>query len=243
MAGPAWLSRSRLGRDVSQAAPLLITGYPGAGKSHVASHLDGWVVTELDGWRDPLDEAGDAPILCVADVVNLNATLKDPLAAALIRHQLAVADAVVLARTDLVDAAAVRDQVIHMTEAPLVEAGELPGLVPRSNRPGPIGGLEANMETWHYHGPLCLTAPMAEKLAERRPKGAYRLCGQVLTAEGGLEIEIAGRFRQTRPIRDPGETRLQAWGLKPGFRARDMDVFLSELAADSAARRNQFRYR
>lgn len=240
-----------MGRAVTNRKPILITGFLGAGKTRLAKTLtdgDTWDPIELAGTIDPLESAEyrtDAPLICVADAANLRTVLKTPALGPLVEHQLRCADLVLLSRTDIVDDGPALDLVVAITDAPVVRNADqiVEVSTPARKDFQPMNVASPSFTFWQYRGPLVLQPEQAERLSEARPKACYRLSGIVQTGTGGLEIEIAGRFRQTRPVADPGETLLSGIGLSAQFRQMDMDVLLSELASDAAARRWIFNHR
>lgn len=181
--------------------------------------------------------------------------MADPLIEALIRAQIAAADAVVVSRADLVDA------------APIIAA--LSAFGPAVVRPGPLAptdvealirdlfaasghaerptdgpDLTTDLTTdltpafiaWDYAGAATFRHNLAEDIAAKRPPGLYRLSGTVRTDRGGMVIDLTGKVRETRPSDDPVETRLNAWARRDKTSRTDLDFWFSEHAAASAHR-------
>lgn len=237
---------------MSTPTHIYLTGFLGAGKTRLRRRLleDGAPdLTELDGLADPApfrDQTPQAVVVCVADAVNFDRQTGDAGLSALVHHQIRCSDCVAVSRTDLVDAGPVLDRLGSLTGVPVVPADALDWRTLRTA--GSTGAMTAqdltdSFLTWRYQGPAVLSPAQAERLMERRPKGVYRLSGQLRVPGGGLEVELAGRFRQTLPIADPGETVLSARGPKARFSRHEMDVLFAELMADSAFRAGIFNHR
>lgn len=229
---------------------LLISGFLGSGKTTVGTIFAtaGWEVEELDGLRAASASFGGttAHVVTVVDCANAERQLADPALAPLIRRQIATAGVVVLSRTDIAPADPVRAEVATLTTAPVFEtplgsAPEVPSMtVPL---PSPEDDLSDAFETWEYRGGARLGQKAAEKLAETRPKGLTRLSARIRTERGGLEIEIAGRVRQTQAIEPPEETALVARGPRTGFSRQTLDRWFAEAVADSSHSFGMFGYR
>lgn len=230
---------------------LFVTGFLGAGKSSLAAHLidqGGPDVVELEALADPAHQ-DSARLICVVDAANLRRWLGDDNLAPLVRQQIQCAGMIVLTRSDLVDAAEATTTLHGLTNAPLHDTpfGGLPlaaldDMVSRP-QPAPVGDLFPDFTHWTYQGPAVLQPDIVEELLRTRPKGVLRMTGTVRIPDGGLEVEIVGRSRQTRQVSEPESTTLRACGLDRDFSTTAMDVRFAEAAADSVARSGLFRYR
>lgn len=233
------------------ADPILVTGFLGAGKSTLVSHLReilGVVAEEMDGLSDPAT-CQPAPMICAADAVNIARWLDDPLCAPLVRQQITCAGLVVLLRSDLVDPTTAQETLAALTKEPVVTtpfgvvtAHTLSNLVPRP-RSEQVGDLTSDFAEWSYVGSAILQSGLLETVLERRPKGIYRLSGVVRTPEGGLEVDTVGRSRQTKLVERPADTELRARGPKTLFNPTDMDIRFAEAVSDSISQSGAFSYR
>lgn len=228
-----------------------VTGFLGSGKSSLVAHLRGLGgadAVELDALTDPAPHC-DGPLICVADAANLRRWLRDEDLAPLVRQQIRCAGVIVLTRSDLVETADAIAALGDLTQAPVHDApfGALPLSALEDLAPctasEPVGDLGPAFARWTYDGPAVLRPDVLEELLRTRPRGVLRMTGTARTPEGGLEIEIVGRSRQTRPVRPPECTRLQACGLRRDFSTVEMDIRFAEVAAESVARTGIFRYR
>lgn len=221
--------------------PILVTGFLGAGKSALAARLRAALperqILEADGRAVP-DSLGLGSVVAVADAANLPACLADALVGPLVAAQIRAAGMVLVCRTDLVPAAPALDALAGLTGAPAVETapGPLPpGLAERiaALRPRPPNlAVVVDFAEWQYAGPAKLTEKSVERLLANRPEGLYRLSGVVRCGRLGVEVEVAGRLRQTRPVPLPGESSLRAVGPAKRFRPDQMALRFSEAAAD-----------
>ena len=213
------------------------------------SHASTAVVIETDGLRDPraiaalLPPGGDVRIVTVVDAVNLVACLDDPDCAALVTAQIRAADGLVLARSDVVDPAPARSALSEIASVPVLDPQQtrmcLAGLLEvartaSAESASPWPDLSEQYATWTYRGPAVLETEPAEALLRDRPKGVYRLKGQVITGAAGLELQVFGHARQTRPVPAPEQTLIVAIGLKTSFRPHEMDWCFTQAVAASA---------
>lgn len=217
---------------------IVVTGFLGAGKSALADRVRACLdepVEEVDGRAVP---PGGCPAVAVADAANLAACLDDTVIGPLVEAQIGAAGLVVLTRTDIVDAAPAMAALARITDAPVVEVppGPLPeGLAARLGDlpPGPPARSAAPVAfaEWRYAGPAGLGEKALEALLAGRPGGLYRLSGRVRSGRAGIEVEVAGRLRQTRAVPAPAETALVAIGPKARFRPDEMALRFSEAVA------------
>ncbi|MEM1162667.1 MAG: hypothetical protein AAGJ28_17185 [Pseudomonadota bacterium] len=218
--------------------PIIVTGYPGSGKTRIAERLTGPVrVVEEPGFSTP---AADGCIVTVVDGVNAAASLQDAFAGPLIRAQIEAADCVVISRSDVVDVRPVADLVAPLTGQPVLDAhrdaitAETVSTLPR---PGPRSeplDLTDAFAIWDYRGPAVLTLAAAEALLEHRPAGIWRIAGTIRLPEGGLDAQVFGRGRQTQKIDAPSETVIRALGPKGAFTPRDMDRAFAEAVMNAS---------
>ncbi len=242
------------------SATILITGYPGAGKSRLIDWLGdpgdrAVAIVEAHGLSDLSDEADAArtahrpvrAIIALADAVNLQATLQSDHSGPFTRAQIAGANLIVLSRTDVIDAAAARAALSAITQAPVIDRPDLTwdsiDNLDRSPGTEALDIASPAATEWSYAGPAQLRARDIDEILEQRPAGLYRVSGMIRTESGAVEVEIAGRVRQTRPVEDPGETCLS--GLSPGRIAdrRSIDLWFTEAVASSAHLMGGFSYR
>lgn len=229
---------------------LLISGFLGSGKTMLGALFTGagWEVEELDGLlAAPAVQGGAAAhVATVIDCANAERQWADPVVAPLIRRQVETAGIIVLTRTDIASADPVRAELATLTTAPVFEVPlSSPPDVPSAALPDPVPAddLSDAFETWEYRGGARLNHKTAESLAETRPKGLIRLSARLRTDGGGLEIEIAGRVRQTQAIEGPHETTLTARGPRAGFPRQTLDRWFAEAVADSSHSFGMFGYR
>lgn len=239
---------------MSAAPPqILITGFLGAGKSALAAHLRTHTgatasVIEVNGLCTPDPSPGPVQaIVAVADAANLPTTLADALVGHLISAQIRMADVVVVTRSDATDPQPTVDAVKKLTDSPVlivphgkIDPADLP---PHQAKPRPNIELTPQFQHWEHSGRVTFKAEQAETLLERRPKGIYRIWGQVRTDVGGLDLQLAGRVRQITKVDRPDDTHLQALGPKTAFKRFQMDGLFSEYAAASAHLSGLFSHR
>ena len=219
-----------------------VTGFLGAGKTRVVAALRdaGIAAQELDGRIAP---DGLVPALAVADAVNLAAQLEDPVIGPLVRAQIRAAGQIVISRGDVVQAQPARALVKDLTSAPIADA---PSTATDGAAVSPVFqamDLTDRFAEWSYDGPAQIRAAQLDDLLARRPAGIYRMAGVVLTDKGPVEIQIAGRVRQTIGHAQADETRLRAIGLKSQFNVAEMDLLFGEEVAAASAAAGRFSYR
>lgn len=215
-----------------------VTGYLGAGKSRVIAALAdaGIAAQELDGRMAP---DGLIPALAVVDAVNFQAHLDHPVVGPLVRAQIRAATQIVISRGDVVDPAPARTAVQALTKAPIGDASPDAEVAPVFE----AMDLSGQFAEWTYDGPATLRADRLDAMLERRPKGIYRLAGVALTDKGPVEIQIAGRVRQTTKIEEADVTILRAIGLKSDFRKTEMDLLFGEEVSAGLGASGRFSYR
>lgn len=184
-------------------------------------------------------------IVTMVDAANVAVTLDDPRIGAQVADQIAVADLVVLTKTDLARDGPARAEVARLTDAPVIappHGAVDPNLV--LERPGEAPLAEAApgeydhhhgeaYRSWSYSGPAQPARAALEDLLAAPPPGLYRLKGQVLLADGGaVEVHLVGRTRSLRSIPAPSATALVAIGVAPDF---DPAVLASLWAATTTA--------
>lgn len=207
------------------------------------------IVIETCGLRHPnteaerFEHAGDVRIVTVVDVVNLLACLDDGAMADLITLQIQAADCVVLARTDIVDPAEARAKIAAITDAPVIDNKTAPAtlaaifdarMAPLTRRKSTISDLSSSYARWSYSGAGVLTPEAVDTLLAGRPRGAYRIFGQVMCPSHGIAIDVIGRVRQTLAIGSLNKTTITAIGAKSTFSPRAMDVAFTEALVDAS---------
>lgn len=232
---------------------IIVTGFLGAGKTALTEHLVGKLGTdpidilEVNGLTTAAKKISDISndptrrvhsVIALADAANLPGMIEDHIAGPLIAAQIASADAVVITRSDVTEATPTQEAIAKLTDGPVIIAPHAqiaPADLPQhADTSVPDIDLTPEFETWDYTGPATLQSDQAEALLERRPKGVYRIAGQVKTDQGGLDLQLIGRARQITKIDRPTETRLHALGPKANFRRFEMDSVFSTYAAASA---------
>lgn len=235
---------------------ILITGYPGAGKSRLAGRLSefaGLRAAEAAGLETTEDAAARLAstcppiktVICVADAVNLLATLETDHSGAFAHAQIAAADLVAITRGDVVEVTDVADRVTTITPAPVIDAREITvEMLTEITAQAQASHVAPPKATeWSYNGPAQIRDRDVDRVLEGRPSGLYRLSGELRTDKGGLAVDIVGRARETRRIDDPGETRLSA--LSPGCIAdrRSIELWFMDAVASSTHLMGGFSYR
>lgn len=233
-------------------APVVVCGFPGAGKTELVSRLRaaGVEASELDGLMAPnsVNSAPVARVIAVADCANMPGQWRDHLVGPLLRRQFGAAHLVVLSRTDIADPAPVEAILREVTQRPVIDAPAvveaLAGLEPAPLGPQqPEDDVTPKFHSWNYDGPAKLMLDRIDPVLESRPSGIVRMSGQIRTDKGGVEVEIAGRVRQTCAIRPPVQTSLTAIGPVEGMCRNELDLWFAEAVAASTSARGVFSYR
>ena len=227
---------------------VVLWGYLGAGKSHLAARLRASGLTDVVE-MGALDVPGtstpaEAVILTVLDGVNLVACLDDPAVRPLIRAQIDAADALFISRADVADVSPAARMLVDSESARLLSAETDAALAEAvSTLKPPEAARQSTMPSsskyaqWTYRGPAVLTGDALEQFFANRPKGAYRIRGEVRGASKGVDVQVFGRGRQLAPIAQPEETVLSATGLASRFSVAEMDLaFSSAVVAASYGR-------
>lgn len=162
-----------------------------------------------------------AGVVVLADAANLQALLDDPRVGAQAAAQIRAGDLVVLTKADIGDAAAARQRLAALTDAPVVAAphGALPVAMlldrpaeTRREAPGHDHGTDhgAAYESWSHEGPEVVSREAAEAFF-REAEGVYRLKGRLrIVGGGGVELHRVGRTVQAAACAEPDATRLAA---------------------------------
>lgn len=164
-------------------------------------------------------------IVTVADAANIAALLADEEIGAQIRGQLAVADLVVLTKTDLAPAGPARDLIAGITPAPVVEADhgavDADLLLERPAAQAPVAPHQ------HHHGEMyrswSTTGGMVDReklraLLAAPPAGLYRFKGRIALGDGSwVEAHLVGRTHEIHPTAPGAETRAVAIGVAGRF--------------------------
>lgn len=231
---------------------VLVCGLPGVGKTTLVDRLsaEGMDAQELTGLTAPAAEASGETmrVVTVVDCANFARQIEDGVTGQLLRRQIEAAGVIVLSRGDLADPAPVHAWLANAGAFSVVEPNDamwaLQNLAPVVLGPtDPADDFRHAFGTWIYRGPAKLGLARAERLAEERPKGLIRLQGQILTEQGGLEIQVAGRVRQTRTVLAPTETELSAIWPKAVMRLSEVESWFAEAVADSSHAMGMFGYR
>jgi len=159
-------------------------------------------------------------VVTLVDSANIAGLLEDQMIGAQVRGQIAVADLVVLTKTDLADAAAARMLVGEITGASLVDAphgavdAELlldrPESAPKqSGARRQHGGM---YRSWSAASGIVDRTRLAELLGDP-PPGLYRFKGRIALADGAwTEAHMVGTTHSLRPCPPGGQTRAVAIG-------------------------------
>lgn len=170
-----------------------------------------------------------AGVVTVADAANIGALTSDAMIGAQIAGQLAVADLVVLTKTDL--GGDVTELVRGLTKAPIVEApmGEIdPMLVlgptsPQTPGTGHTHDHGADYAQWSAKGGV-VDREALKAFLKAPPKGLYRFKGVFRFSDGSSgEAHIVGSTHAIR-ITKAEETAAVAIGLSTEFSPDDMAV-------------------
>lgn len=190
------------------------------------------IVIEEDPLAPLAAPAGHAVLrLGIADAVNLGAN--DPALAGL-----AAADAILIARGDVVDPAPAEALVRGIARGPIhatgsdpagwLAAGAAAGAPPAAPPPPAAFG------TWSYAGAARIRAADVDRMLEQRPAGVYRMNGILRTESGGRKIDVVGRTRQVRECRQPDDTMVVASGPRGSFREGEVALHCTEFWASGA---------
>ncbi|MFK7944445.1 MAG: hypothetical protein AB8B85_16230 [Paracoccaceae bacterium] len=232
--------------------PILVCGFLGAGKSDLVTKLTdaGFVASELEGLSAPsvANVPKDTRIIAIVDCANFGRQWDDPLIGPLLRRQIGASGLVALSRADLADPEPVRAILSNTGPGSVVNNTEVTEnlnllLETTLGTPGPEDNLHNAFESWSYQGPARMRPDRAERLAEDRPKGLVRLVARIATDAAGVEIQIAGRVRQTAPISAREQTEITAIWPVGVVRRSAMDLWFAEAVADSSHGFGMFNYR
>lgn len=235
--------------------PILVCGFLGAGKSTLVARLtdQGLPSEEVDGLLAPgaIAPGETRRVIAVVDCANAARLIEDPLIGSLLRRQIEAATLVALSRGDLLDPTPIREVVQTIGDCQTFNAphGVLPedalqGLEQREMATSlPKDNLKDAFGTWHYGGAASFGFEQAERLIANRPDGVERMEGVIRTDTGGLEVQVAGRMRQTQAVALPRQTELSVrWNLSATPQKR-IDLWFAEAVADNGHKRGLFGYR
>ncbi|MEM1299337.1 MAG: hypothetical protein AAGH68_08645 [Pseudomonadota bacterium] len=235
--------------------PILVCGFLGAGKSTMSARLRelGHEAEEVDGLLAPSVMASDQHrrVITVVDCANAKQHLEDPELGSLLRRQIEAAGLIALSRGDLSDPAPVHAMVEAIADCPVIDAphgalsaSDLDGLAASElNALSPADDLTAKFGTLEYRGGAIFRVEQAERLIANRPNGIERMTGILRTESGGMEVQLAGRMRQTQDVTLPAQTELVVRWRRAETAQAQIDLWFAEAVADSGHRRGLFGYR
>ena len=221
------------------------------------------LVIETSGVADPAKvsqialadpELGDAGTVTVADTLNLQALLADPLLADTVERQLRAASLIVQSKTDLADAqtsASVTETIARIAPgipialcdaggpdpALLLSLGRTNPAAGQPARPGPLriapdthGAL---YESWAWSGAQAVDRERLEMFLRSEDSGAWRIKGVVRTDTGAwLEVHRAGTFVTLTPVGGaPANGEIVAIGLAGRFRREKLAALWDQALA------------
>lgn len=220
------------------------------------------LVIETSGVADPAKisqialadpELGDAGTVTVADTLNLDGLLADPLLADTVERQLRAASLIVQSKTDLAGenaAALVTESVARIAPGiPIVQCGaEGPDLalllsLGRNNtaagpaRPGPLRIAPAThaslYESWAWSGVQTVNRERLESFLHSQETGVWRIKGIVRDEAGEwLEVHRAGSFAAVGPaVGTPTNGQIVAIGLAGRFRRETLAALWDQALA------------
>lgn len=185
------------------------------------------LVIEASGIADPARIANAARaepdmsyggIAVVVDAVNFPALASDPQIGVQIRGQVAVADLVLVSKTDGAIPPALRTQLTTLTAAPLIDLNSaadvapllLGGIPPGTTKSAPP--LHPAYTGWSYSGPDTYGLDAIRAKLSAAPEGLYRIKGHIASTEGpGWEVHVVGRSVEVKSAQAT-ETRIVAIG-------------------------------
>lgn len=221
------------------------------------------LVIETSGVADPAKisqialadpELGDAGTVTVADTLNLDGLLADPLLADTVERQLRAASLIVQSKTDLAGenaAALVTESVARIAPGiPIVLCGaEGPDLAlllslgrtnPAAGKtalPGPLRIAPAThaslYESWAWSGAQTVNREKLEAFLRSQETGVWRIKGIVRDEKGEwLEVHRAGSFATVRPaVGAPATGQIVAIGLAGRFRRETLAALWDQALA------------
>ncbi len=183
------------------------------------------LLVEASGIADPAAIANAAVaepdliysgILTLVDALNAPALLDDALIAEQVEGQIAVADLVLVTKTDAPDPALMARLDALARTPPVVLTTDMP-LLPLLTDVTPLPGRAAMPPHpaylhWHHESDETFTRDALRDRLATRPPGLYRLKGFLQSPDGGLELHVVGNQVDIRPA--PADaTRLVGLGL------------------------------
>ena len=168
------------------------------------------LIVEASGIADPAaianaaiaePEMSYAGIVTLVDTLNIEALLSDDLVAPQVAQQIAVADLLLVTKTNAVpdgveDLLSQHSKRLPMPvpDSPLAEL--LFDLVPLPR--GQQAAPHPHYATWSHTGTDTIDRRVLGTVLETRPAGLYRMKGFVLTNDGPYELHIVGRYVEAR---------------------------------------------
>ncbi|AVO38804.1 CobW family GTP-binding protein [Pukyongiella litopenaei] len=193
------------------------------------------LLVEASGIADPAAIANAAVaepdlvysgILTLVDALNAPALLDDTLIAGQVSGQIAVADLVLVTKSDTPDPALMARLGALARTAPMVLGAEMP-LLPLLTDVTPLPGRAALPPHpaylhWHHEDGETWTRDALRDRLATRPAGLYRLKGLLRAPDGGFELHVVGNQVDIRPA--PADTtRLVGLGLADRVTRAEID--------------------
>ena len=171
-------------------------------------------------------------VVTLADAANIADLLADAEIGQQVQAQLAVADLVVLTKSDLASAGAAQALIAGITNAPIIAADhgavDVDFLLERPEaEPLTTGGAQAHgamYASWQATGGRANRDALKALLADP-PPGLYRLKGRIALDTGDwAEVHLVGRTHALTQAPDARETRVVAIGLAGRFDAGAFEI-------------------
>lgn len=207
------------------------------------------LVIEASGVADPAKIAMAARaepdmayggIAVVVDALNWPALADDAMIGAQMQGQVAVADLLLISKTDgqmpaglaarlaALSSAPQFDLAETSSVAPLLLGGMTPGTAQAPTRPHP------GYTGWSHDGTEAMDRRALEAALAAAPNGLYRIKGKVLTPDGGAhEVHVVGRTVDIKPARTD-RTQLVAIGLQSEITREEIAAWWADQTASQS---------